>query len=188
VRLHTEGRPLSAADELRVVGQDGHDVAAGEVGELLARGPCLLRGYYRAPDYNARALTPDGFLRTGDLVRITAGGNLIVEGRIKDVVNRGGEKVPAAEVEEHLRVHSKVKDAAVTGVPDGSLGERCCAFIIPAASPPALRELRDFLTGRGLAAYKLPDQLELVPAFPHTPVGKVDKAALRGGLAQPAPG
>jgi 2,3-dihydroxybenzoate-AMP ligase len=187
-RLQTEGRPLSAADELRVVRPDGQDVLAGEVGELLARGPCLLRGYYLAPDYNAGAFTPDGFLRTGDLARITREGNLIVEGRIKDVVNRGGEKVPAAEVEDHLRGHPKVKDVAVTGVPDGSLGERSCAFVIPAASPPALRELRDFLTGRGLAGYKLPDQLELVAAFPHTPVGKVDKAALRSGLARPVQG
>jgi 2,3-dihydroxybenzoate-AMP ligase len=183
VRLQTEGRPLNAADELRVVGPGGEDVAPGGVGELLARGPGLLRGYYRAPLYNAGAFTTDGFLRTGDLVRMTAEGNLIVQGRIKDVINRGGEKVPAGEVEDHLRAHPDVGDAAVTAVPDGSLGERTCAFVIPASGRPALRELRAFLIGRGLAAYKLPDQLELVPGFPLTPVGKVDKVALRAGLA-----
>jgi 2,3-dihydroxybenzoate-AMP ligase len=182
VRLETEGRPLNAADELRVVGPGGADVAPGEVGELLARGPCLLRGYYRAPAYNAGAFTANGFLRTGDLVRMTAEGNLIVQGRLKDVVNRGGEKVPAGEVEDHLRAHPHVADAAVTGVPDPSLGERSCAFVIPADGRPTLRELRAFLTGRGLAGYKLPDQVELVAAFPRTPVGKVDKGALRAGL------
>lgn len=183
VRHQTEGRPLCAADELRIVDADGHDVPPGEAGELLARGPCLLRGYYLAPEYNARAFTADGFLRTGDLVRLTGAGDLVVTGRVKDVVNRGGEKVPAGELEDHLRAHPAVRDAAVTGADDPTLGERTCAFVIPSGEV-TLRGLRDFLAERGLAAYKLPDQLELVDRFPFTGVGKVDKRALREALGQ----
>jgi 2,3-dihydroxybenzoate-AMP ligase len=183
VRHETEGRPLWPADEIRVVDEHDRDVRPGGVGELLVRGPSVLRGYFRAPEYNATAFTAAGFLCTGDLVRMTPEGNMVVEGRLKDVVNRGGEKVPTAEVEDHLRAHPGVKDVAVAAVPDPALGERTYAFVIPAGPPPSLRDLRDFLTGRGLAAFKLPDQLELIGSFPFTPVGKVDKAALRASCA-----
>lgn len=183
--VHTQGRPVSPADEFRVVDDVGADVAPGEVGELLVRGPTTLRGYYRADEYNARTFTPDGYLRTGDLVRWTDGntdGNLVVTGRIKDVVNRGGEKVPAGEVEEHLLEHPSVKDVAVVAVPDRALGEKTCAVVLPAGTAPTLGQLREFLTGRGLAAYKLPDRLEVRDSLPFTPVGKVDKTALRRSL------
>jgi 2,3-dihydroxybenzoate-AMP ligase len=183
VRYATEGRPLSPADEVRIVGADGHDAPPGEVGELLTRGPYTIRGYYRADEYNARVFTPDGFYCTGDLARLSDG-HLVIEGRLRDVVNRGGEKVPSAEVEEHLRAHPAVKDAAVVAVPDRALGEKTCAVVVPAGEqPPTLAGLRDFLAGRGLAGYKLPDRLELTGAFPLTPVGKVDKAALRRTVA-----
>jgi 2,3-dihydroxybenzoate-AMP ligase len=183
VRWHTEGRPLSPADEIRVVDEQGADVPAGALGELLTRGPYTLRGYYRAADYNARSFTADGFLRTGDLVRRTAEGTMVVEGRINDVVNRGGEKVPAGEVEEHLRAHPGVKDAAVVGIPDATLGERSAAFVIAAGEAPTLAQLHAFLVDRGLAGFKLPDRLHVVDTFPLTAVGKVDKRALRAGLA-----
>ncbi|MEV4385610.1 AMP-binding protein [Micromonospora sp. NPDC049580] len=180
---HTQGRPLSDADEFQVVDDAGRQVVPGEVGELIVRGPTTLRGYYRVPEYNARTFTPDGFLRTGDLVRWTPTGELVVVGRIKEVVNRGGEKVPAGEVEEHLLAHPGVREVAVLAVPDRVLGEKTCAVVVPRADAPTLGQLRDFLTGRGLAAYKLPDRLELRTALPHTPVGKVDKRALGAELA-----
>ncbi|MFC4014161.1 (2,3-dihydroxybenzoyl)adenylate synthase [Nonomuraea purpurea] len=177
--VHTQGRPLCEDDELRVVDEQGRDVAPGEAGELLARGPCVLRGYYRAPEYNARAFTPDGFLRTGDVVRFAETGELVVEGRIKDVVNRGGEKVPAEELEEHLLAHPAVRDAAVIAVPDPRLGEKTCAVLVTAGTRPDLAELRAFVAGRGVAEYKQPDQVRYVDVLPRTGVGKVDKVALR---------
>ncbi|MCT9933154.1 AMP-binding protein [Planotetraspora sp. A-T 1434] len=178
--VRTQGTPLCPDDELRIVDDDDRDVPDGAVGELIVQGPCTLRGYYRAPDHNARAFTPDGFLRTGDLVRRTPGGELVVEGRIKDVVNRGGEKVPAAEVEEHLLAHPAVKDVAVIAVPDPTLGEKTCAVVVAApGEQPTPAELRDFLTERGLAGYKRPDNVRFVDALPYTGVGKVDKPALR---------
>jgi 2,3-dihydroxybenzoate-AMP ligase len=181
--LSTQGRPLSAADELRVVGDDDQEVTPGDVGHLLVRGPYTVRNYYQAPEYDTTAFTPDGYYRTGDLVRITPTGHVVVEGRIKDVVNRGGEKVPAAEVEEHLAAHPLVAQAALVGLPDRLLGERTCAFVVPTDRPPALSELTAFLRGLGLAAYKLPDRLEIVDELPRTGAGKVDKRELTARIA-----
>ncbi|MEU8383577.1 AMP-binding protein [Streptosporangium sp. NPDC048865] len=178
----TQGRPLSVADEILVVDSDGAEVAPGEVGELLTRGPYTLRGYYRAPEHNARSFTPDGFYRTGDLVRVLPSGHLVVEGRDKDQINRGGDKISAEELENHLLAHPAVHDAAVVGVPDAVMGERTCAFLIVRDQAPTLRELKLFLKERGVAGYKWPDRVELVETFPRTPVGKVSKKELAASL------
>lgn len=181
--IHTQGQPMSEADELRIVDEDGRDVPPGSVGELWTRGPYTIRGYYDAAEHNALAFTPDGYYKTGDLVKITPEGDLVVEGRIKDQINRGGEKVGAPEVEQQLKLLDGVLDAAVVAVPDRYLGERSCAFIVlkeRAAPPtPSARELRRLLRERGLADYKVPDIVRIVTELPTTPVGKVDKVALR---------
>lgn len=179
----TQGIPLSPGDELRVVDATGSEVVPGEVGELLTRGPCTLAGYFRADEANALAFTDDGFLRTGDLVRITAAGDLVVEGRTKDVVNRGGEKFTPGEVEDHLNEHPALREVVVVPVPDRVLGEKSCAVAVSVGPAPTLLELRVFLQRRGLAAFKLPDQLEFVDALPLTRFGKVDKPAVRRALA-----
>ena len=181
--MTTQGRPISPDDELRVVDDEDQPVASGEVGHLLTRGPYTIRGYYKAEEHNARAFTPDGFYRTGDLVQLTADGYLIVEGRAKDQINRGGDKVAAEEVENHLLAHPAVRDVAVVSIPDAFLGERTCAFVIPRESPPKAAELNAFLRKRGLATYKIPDRIEFVDAFPQTGVGKVSKRALREAIA-----
>ncbi|MBV2363777.1 (2,3-dihydroxybenzoyl)adenylate synthase [Streptomonospora nanhaiensis] len=187
----TQGRPISPDDEIRVVGPDGAEVPEGRPGELLTRGPYTIRGYYNAPEHNARAFTPDGFYRTGDLVRRTPTGHLVVEGRAKDQINRGGEKVAPEEVENHLLAHPGVHDAAVVAVPDPYLGERACAYIVPRGAAPGRGELLAFLRERGLAAYKIPDRVEFVAAFPATGVGKTSRrdlrAAVRAAHARPAP-
>ncbi|MGS2646214.1 AMP-binding protein [Streptosporangium sp. LJ11] len=178
----TQGRPLSPADEILVVDSDGAEVAPGEVGELLTRGPYTLRGYYRAPEHNARSFTPDGFYRTGDLVRVLPSGHLVVEGRDKDQINRGGDKISAEELENHLLAHPAVHDAAVVGTPDPVMGERTCAFLIVRDQAPTLREIKQFLKERGVAGYKWPDRVELVETFPRTPVGKISKKELAASL------
>ncbi|GAB3441645.1 (2,3-dihydroxybenzoyl)adenylate synthase [Streptomonospora sediminis] len=183
----TQGRPLSPADEVRIVDGSGADVPAGTTGELLARGPYTLRGYYRAPEHNKRAFTEDGYYRTGDLARLTEDGNLVVEGRIKDVIIRGGNKVSADELEGHLLVHPAVERAAVVGVPDPYAGERICAYVRPAGEPPTLPQLREALRVRGIADYKLPDRLEIVDELPLTGLGKVDKKALAAAAAATEP-
>ncbi|MEU4412152.1 (2,3-dihydroxybenzoyl)adenylate synthase [Nocardia salmonicida] len=175
----TQGRPLSPADELRIVDADGNDVAPGEEGELLTRGPYTLRGYYRAPEHNTRAFTPDGFYRSGDLVRQLPSGHLVVSGRIKDVINRGGENISCDELEEHLLAHPTVRHAAAVGLPDASLGEKACVVLVVTGELPTLGEIKTFLTERGLATYKLPDLVRQADSLPITAVGKIDKKALR---------
>ncbi|WP_306214538.1 (2,3-dihydroxybenzoyl)adenylate synthase [Actinoplanes sp. RD1] len=180
--LHTQGRPISPDDEVRVVDDADRPVADGEVGHLLTRGPYTIRGYWRADEHNQVAFTPDGFYRTGDLVRRLDGGHLVVEGRAKDQINRGGEKIAAEEVEDHLLAHPDVHDAAVVAVPDLYLGERSCVFVVPVGRPPTLGDLRAFLRERGLAAYKMPDKLRVVDRFPVTGVGKTSRRELRSLL------
>lgn len=180
VVLHTQGRPLSPDDEIRIVDEDDRDVPPGAVGRLLTRGPYTLRGYYRAPEHNTTAFTADGHYRTGDLVRRTPTGHLVVEGRVKEQINRGGDKVAAAEVEQQLISHPAIADAAVVPIPDDLLGERTCAFVVPApdAEAPGRNEAAAFLREGGLAPYKIPDRIEVLDALPVTAVGKTDKGAL----------
>lgn len=175
----TQGRPISPGDEVRVVDESGAPVPVGAVGELLTRGPYTLRGYYRAPELATTHFTPDGFYRTGDLVRLHPSGHIDVVGRVKDQINRGGEKIDATEVEGQLLAHPDVSAVALVAAPDPDLGERSVAFLVCAGAPPTVRELGAFLRGRGLAGYKAPDRIEAVDALPLTPVGKVDKNALR---------
>lgn len=183
VAANSQGRPLCPDDDLRIVDDFDRDVPAGEVGHLIARGPCTLRGYYDAPEYNTTTFTADGFLRTGDLARFDPSGRLVVAGRVKSVINRGGEKVSAEEIEGHLLAHPQVRAAAVVPVPDRSLGEKTCAFIVTRGGKPGLSELREFLSGRGLAEFKLPDRLEIVDALPLTAVSKIDRKGLGTRLA-----
>lgn len=177
----TQGRPISPDDEIRVVDDEDEDVPQGTTGHLLTRGPYTIRGYWNAPEHNARAFTADGFYRTGDLVRVTPSGHLVVEGRAKDQINRGGEKIAAEEVENHLLAHPSVHDANVVAEPDPYLGERSCAYVIPRADAPAVGALalKRFVRDRGLAAFKVPDRIVFVAAFPTTGVGKVSKKDLR---------
>ncbi|GAA3524828.1 (2,3-dihydroxybenzoyl)adenylate synthase [Amycolatopsis ultiminotia] len=188
--LGTQGRPISPDDEVRVVHPDdplaasSDEVPAGEVGALLTRGPYTIRGYYRADEHNATAFTADGFYRTGDLVRRRPSGHLEIVGRAKEQINRGGEKVAAEEVENHLMAHPEVLDAAVVAVPDEYLGERTCAYVVPAeGTTPTAAQLRRFVRGRGVATFKVPDLVQVVERFPVTGVGKTSKRELRVALA-----
>ncbi|MFI5798192.1 (2,3-dihydroxybenzoyl)adenylate synthase [Streptomyces sp. NPDC051677] len=182
----TEGRPVCPDDEIRIVDTDDQDVAVGVTGELLTRGPYTIRGYFAAPEHNRRAFTPDGFYRTGDLARMTDDGNIVIEGRLKDIIHHLGEKVSAEEVEGHVLTHPQVRDTAVVGIPDDDLDERLCVFVVlagdadTAAAPISLRTIREHIRARGLASYKLPDELIVVSDLPRTPVGKIDKKALKG--------
>lgn len=183
IRLHSSGRPISPADEIRIIDPVGNEVADGVVGELAVRGPYTVRGYYNAPEASASAFTVDGFYRMGDAVR-RVDGHLYVEGRFKDLINRGGEKISAEEVENHIVAHPAVANVCVVAMPDEQFGEKACAFVI---TRPECRlefgELQDFLLARGIARFKLPERLEAVDAFPLSPAGKVLRRELRNWIA-----
>ena len=190
VRLETVGRPICDDDEVRLVDEDGVPVSDGEIGELLCRGPYTLRGYFRAPEHNERAFTADGFYRSGDLMWRHPTGNYVVAGRSKDLINRGGEKISAEEVENLILAHPGVQNVACIAVPDPVLGERMCACIVPhpGVRPPTLGELVTFLRAYEIAAFKLPERLEVLDAFPLSPIGKVSKKDLVARFAgEPRP-
>ena len=182
VVLHTQGRPMSELDEMRVVDPDGADVPPGAEGELLVRGPYTINGYYRADDANTRSFTPDGFYRSGDRVRIfTDGpraGYVEVVGRIKDVIHRGGETVSATDLEDHLHTHPRIVFAAAVPLPDEFLSEKICAAVVFSGAPISLGELNAYLDERGVSTHARPDVLVPLPALPKTAVGKVDKPTL----------
>ncbi|TWS24361.1 AMP-binding protein [Tsukamurella sputi] len=180
--LGTQGRAISPDDEVRVLDEDGTPVAPGEPGLLWTRGPYTIRGYLGGVD--AESFDAEGFYRTGDIVRRLPSGHLVVEGRAKDQINRGGEKIAAEEVENHLLAHPLVIDAAVVAVADDFLGERTCAVVLTGGGErPTVPELKKFVRSRGVAEYKVPDRVEFVDEFPTTGVGKISRRELRRALA-----
>ncbi|MDH4189580.1 MAG: AMP-binding protein, partial [Betaproteobacteria bacterium] len=179
VKLETCGRPVCPDDEVRLLDDDGREVADGEVGELACRGPYTLRGYFGVPEYNTRQFTPDGFYLSGDLMRKHPSGNYIVEGRKKDLINRGGEKISAEEIENLILMHPAVQNVACVPIPDANLGERMCAYVILRAGLGlTLKELVGFLMEKEIAKFKLPERLEIVADFPVSTFGKVSKKVL----------
>lgn len=182
--LHTQGCPISADDEIRIVDDHGRLVAEGEAGNLQVQGPYTIRGYHNDEAANTNSFTSDGYYCTGDIVKRTAEGYLVVQGRANDHINRAGEKISAEEIEDHLLGHPSVFDAAVVSIPDDYLGERSCAFIIARGDKPRAIELKKWMREQGLAAFKVPDQIVFAEAFDTTAVGKVSRRELRAQLRQ----
>ena len=189
VRYKTCGRPISDLDEVRLL-EPGteRDVPVGQLGELAVRGPYTIRGYFNAPERNRETFTSDGAYRSGDLMRchvIDGVSYYSFEGRLKDVVDRAGEKVNCEEVERVVAFHPAFADVAVVGMPSPTHGEKVCLFVVPSpgADLPDVAALGEFLKQAGLAIYKWPERIEPIAALPLTKVGKLDKAALRALIA-----
>ncbi|KJF19269.1 MULTISPECIES: AMP-binding protein [unclassified Rhodococcus (in: high G+C Gram-positive bacteria)] len=170
---------LQAEDEGTVIG--GNELEIGEDSELLVRGPELFVGYVDGA-LNDDSFTEKGFFRTGDVATVDNQGHVRITSRIKDIINRGGEKFSAAEIEWALEAHPAVAEVAVVGYPDEVLGERACAFVVPEGAPPSVRDLRIFLLSEGFAVQKAPERVEIVCSLPRTESGKVQKFLLRGAL------
>jgi 2,3-dihydroxybenzoate-AMP ligase len=185
IKNSTVGMPISPGDEVRLLEPGTEELAApGGVGEFCVRGPYTIRGYYRAQAHNAAAFTTDGFYRTGDLAQQHTVGDATyysIEGRIKDVINRGAEKIHADEVEEVMLRHPNITEAALVAMPDRVLGEKACAYLVVGlgASAPDRAEVAEFLLSEGLAKFKLPERVEIIAAMPLTNIGKIAKKQLR---------
>ncbi|RUS67867.1 2,3-dihydroxybenzoate-AMP ligase [Saezia sanguinis] len=184
VVIHTQGRPISSDDEILLLDDQGNPVPQGEPGYLYTRGPYTIRAYHNNPSANARSFTDDGYYITGDVAVMTPEGNLEVRGRANDHINRAGEKISAEEIEDHLLAHPQVFDAAVVSIPDEYLGERSCAFIIPNGEKPRAVEIKQWIRSRGLADFKVPDQVVFVEHFIETAVGKTSRKELRAALRE----
>lgn len=184
--LTTQGYPMSPDDELWVADEHGNPLPAGQVGRLMTRGPYTFRGYYQSPEHNAEAFDENGFYCSGDLISLTEDGYVRVEGRLKDQINRGGEKIAAEEIENLLLRHPDIVNAALVSMPDELMGEKSCAFIISNVELKSVA-LRRHLREQGIAEFKLPDRFIRVDTLPLTPVGKIDKKLLRQSFDAQSP-
>lgn len=178
----TQGRPISPDDEVLILDDEGQPVADGQPGNLLTRGPYTIRAYYDDAAANARSFTQDGFYKTGDIVVRLPSGHLVVQGRANDQINRSGEKISAEEIEDLILQHPAVFDVVVVSIPDAHLGERACAFIQAKDSAPSVADIRKFMRGLDVAAFKIPDEIRFVEAFETTAVGKISRRHLRTTL------
>ncbi|MFC9935909.1 MULTISPECIES: (2,3-dihydroxybenzoyl)adenylate synthase [Glutamicibacter] len=179
----TQGRPVSVADEIRIVDELGDDLPDGTPGSILTRGPYTPRGYYRAPEANERAFTDGGWYASGDIVVRRPDGNLVVHGRDKDMINRGGEKISAEEIESLVYRMQDVTLAAAVAMPDPVLGERLCLYVtIREGSSVTLDRIREEIEQAGVAAFKIPERLVILDELPTTKVGKINKKELRADI------
>ncbi|WP_027586379.1 3-phosphoshikimate 1-carboxyvinyltransferase [Acidipropionibacterium thoenii] len=175
-----DGRALPGI-RLRVTDEDGVVLPTDQEGNFEIDSPTLFVGYLDRPDLTEQAFSPDGWFRTGDLARIDENGYLHITGRVKDIINRGGEKIPVVEVENLLYQHPGLADVAVVAMPDARLGERACAFVVAAdgVEGPTFAQMQKYLLDHGLSKYYWPERLEYLDALPRNTVGKIQKNILR---------
>lgn len=177
--LHSSGAPMCDDDEIKVIDTEGNELPDGEAGELIVRGPYTIRGYYNAPETNAKAFTSDGFYRMGDIVR-KDGRYIVTEGRKNDLINRGGEKISTDEVENLILRHPAVHGVALVAMPDPVFGEKACAFVtLKPGAALDFEQLKAFLLDQKIAKFKLPERLEILSEFPISPAGKILRRTLR---------
>lgn len=185
IRLLTSGKPIEGT-EVKIVDDNGKELPKGDVGEVWGSGPCCVSGYYNDPEATRQVWSEDGWFRTGDLGKIDEEGHLVIVGRKKDMIIRGGQNIYPIEIENLLVAHPKVSEAAVVKMPDPVMGERACAYIVPRQGRDlTFDDMISFLKERGIAPFKLPERLEIVDALPMVGGGqKLDKKALERDIAE----
>lgn len=175
----TVGRPTCPHDSYKVIDSQGKELLPNTCGELVIKGPGVFTGYYKNPVENERVFLSDGFFRTGDLAMIDEKGYITLCGRLKEMINRGGESISATEIEKLISEHPQVVIVAVVAMPDPQMGEKACAYIQPApGSDLTFENILAFLKGRGASVLHLPERIEFMAALPLTKTGKIDKQAL----------
>jgi non-ribosomal peptide synthetase component E (peptide arylation enzyme) len=179
-RLLTLGKGIPGMTEVKLVDDSGREVAQGEIGEVWARGPAAVSGYYRDPVTTAQAWTADGWFKFGDLGYWDKDGDLVLVGRKKDMIIRAGQNIYPIEIENILLTHPKIAAAAIVAIPDHVVGEKACAFVVTKpGNTISFQEMVSFLKAQNLAPYKLPERLEIVDKLPLVADQKVDKKALQ---------
>lgn len=175
--LTTQGKKISEDDEILIVDETEHPLKQGETGQIITKGPYTINGYYNLPDVNKASFTEDGYYKTGDIGYLDINSNIVVTGRLKEIINKCGEKISPSEIESLLIDHPNIKDVSVVGIPDKILGEKIKVYVITHnAENLSLQELRKYLFDKHVAWNKLPDVLEIVTTFKYTLIGKVNKS------------
>lgn len=176
----TVGRPTCPYDIYKVIDQNGNELPPNTEGELVLKGPGVFTGYYNNPEENKRVFTQDGFFRTGDLAKINERGYVTLTGRIKEMINRGGESISSTEIEKLIASHPEVTFTAVIPMPDPMFGEKVCAYIQPKpGSNLNLEKIIAYLKERKASVQQLPERIEFIETMPFTKAEKVDKRFLR---------
>jgi non-ribosomal peptide synthetase component E (peptide arylation enzyme) len=184
VRPLNVGKPYPG-NEVKLVNDSSIEIAQGEVGEIMVRGPTLDLAYYLDPESTWQAYTKDGWFNMGDLGKFDDKGNLMIVGRKKDMIIRGGQNVYPVEIENLLRTHQNVSDVAIVGMPDSIMGEKACAYIVPKSGHGfTFDEMITFLKEKNIAPYKLPERLEILDSLPLVSGQKIDKKALQDDILQ----
>ena len=179
----TVGRPTCPYDTYKVIDENETELPPNRQGELVLKGPGVFTGYYNNPAENIKAFTTDGFFKTGDLAQIDEKGYIKITGRIKEMINRGGESISATEIEKLIGRHPGVEAVGVIPMPDPLIGERICAYIQPKTGAQlAFAEIISFLKGQKASVLQLPERIEFIDAMPYTGVQKMDKKALRADI------
>jgi non-ribosomal peptide synthetase component E (peptide arylation enzyme) len=182
---NTVGKGMCPYDEYKLVDDHGNEMPSGKEGEVAFRGPSMSSGYYKSEEEDKLVFTQDGFFRTGDMGRFDPLGNLIITGRKKDIIRRGGETIIPFEIEQMISEHPKVSQTVVVGMPDARLGERICAYIQPIRGEKlSFEDLVSYLKEKGASKMLLPERIELLEELPLTPMQKVDKKALREDITR----
>ncbi len=185
VILGSVGRPACPYDTIKIIDEAGNEMPPEVEGELVSKGPGVFTGYFKSPEENSQIFTKDGFFKTGDRARKDRAGNITITGRIKDIINRGGEKISALDIENRLTAHPEIEEAAVVGMPDAVLGERICAYVRTRQEAAlSFEEIVAFLKSGGASVQQLPERIEFVGELPMTKVGKIDKKVLREDIGR----
>jgi 3-phosphoshikimate 1-carboxyvinyltransferase len=180
----TDGRALPGV-QIRIVDDEGRLLPSNAEGNFELKSPTVFDGYLDRPDLTAEVFTPDGWYRTGDLATIDDDGYLRITGRVRDVINRGGEKIPVSEIEQLLYTHPSVDDVAIVAMPDDRLGERACAFVtLNDGASLTFADMQSFLDENEVSKHYWPERLEIIDAIPRNVVGKVQKFLLREQAAK----
>lgn len=176
---------LHVGNEVKLVNKDGEEVPVGDIGEVCFRGPGAVGGYWKDPDMT-KEVWKDGWFHMGDLGKLDEFGNLMIVGREKQVIIRGGQNIYPTEVENILQNHSKVGVAVIVKMPDPVMGEKACAYIVPRKKEeaPMLEELTTFLKNQGLAPFKCPERVEIIDSIPLVSDAKVDKPTLEKDILE----
>jgi 2,3-dihydroxybenzoate-AMP ligase len=181
----TVGVPTCPYDSYKIVDQDGNELPPNNPGELMVKGPGIFSGYYKMPQENEKVFDKKGYFRTGDQAMINAQGDFVLTGRIKEMINRGGESISAIEMENLMLTHPEITAVAVVPMPDPEMGEKACAYVqLKSGVELGFEAMISFLRERGASVLQLPERIEFIEAMPYTKAEKIDKRALVEDIRQ----
>ena len=173
------GVPTCPYDSYIIVDQNGNSLPTNTPGELIVKGPGIFSGYYKMPQENHKVFDQNGYFKTGDQALVNDQGDFVLTGRIKEMINRGGESISATDIENLMISHQDITAVAIVPMPDAEMGEKVCAYVqCKPGVELGFETIISYLKARGASVLQLPERIEFVDQLPHTTAEKIDKRAL----------